>query len=588
MPALSHLVDRSIITTTITNISAVVAETTARYTSQPKPLQVICSFPVSGQYGPGSRILYYVLVAACLLARKTEWLRNACLAAALIFPAVAAIHGITLAAMHVEGAIDMDIYGAFQFCSIGILTAPATVRLSATYFNNPGRNTIFAWAALLLMGLLALTVEFFRSEGVDCDTPYSKFPYGETTCGLRCSIGDGPWSPMRNGAADEIFVVPSPYILTFGTAALLSAACCIPAVLSMASMWDKILKINWKERFGDSDADEIIEGTNGATHARMNRVNEIVRGFLSVIEVPLYAAAVTAILIIGERNFWSAPVYWQTEPMANVGQWAPIVASGLAAFGSLYMVLAGMEESDGVYPQGHHCNCSHHHHSNPGDVANGLGIIPLDNAERGSQEKDRSQPSDAGKRMKVAKLLNSIGRSFGTAARDPFEDWILQYTEANDFPRIPGEAERNPDLGRIDASWAASPRLDDDARSRRSRANSFTGSVRRSSTSRPRPATPRGSRSSPNQSQSPGLLGLPPSKTLKHHNLEDNNDPRISSDSEPKPNTDVETPSPSAMPGTTLTLHTSRDYPSITVSSEHEDASASGPRFPPAVHQPPT
>ena len=48
---------------------------------------------------------YYVLVAACVLARKAEWLRNACLAAALLFPAVAAIHGVVLAALHVDGEL---------------------------------------------------------------------------------------------------------------------------------------------------------------------------------------------------------------------------------------------------------------------------------------------------------------------------------------------------------------------------------------------------------------------------------------------------------------------------------------------------
>lgn len=48
---------------------------------------------------------YYVLVAACVFARKEEWLRNACLAAALLFPAVAAIHGIVLAALHRNGKL---------------------------------------------------------------------------------------------------------------------------------------------------------------------------------------------------------------------------------------------------------------------------------------------------------------------------------------------------------------------------------------------------------------------------------------------------------------------------------------------------
>ena len=50
-------------------------------------------------------------------------------------------------------AVDMDIYGAFQLCSIGILAAPLTVTLSRTYFNAPGRNTIFLWTGLLLTGM---------------------------------------------------------------------------------------------------------------------------------------------------------------------------------------------------------------------------------------------------------------------------------------------------------------------------------------------------------------------------------------------------------------------------------------------------
>ena len=46
----------------------------------------------------------------------------------------------------------MDIYGAFQLRSIGILAAPITVMLSGTYFNEPGRNIIFIWTVLTLAG----------------------------------------------------------------------------------------------------------------------------------------------------------------------------------------------------------------------------------------------------------------------------------------------------------------------------------------------------------------------------------------------------------------------------------------------------
>jgi hypothetical protein len=67
-------------------------------------LQVVCAWPVSGQYGAGSRFSYYVLIALLLFARKSGPLvRDAALSAALLFPAVAGIHGIVLSAVHVNG-----------------------------------------------------------------------------------------------------------------------------------------------------------------------------------------------------------------------------------------------------------------------------------------------------------------------------------------------------------------------------------------------------------------------------------------------------------------------------------------------------
>jgi hypothetical protein len=256
-----------------------------------------------------------------------------------------------------QGAVDMDIYGAFQLCSIGILAAPVTVKLSRTYFYDPGRNTIFAWTVLILAGklgllifrgnsanietfvtgLLSLTVEFFRTNTFPC--PYDdsgnpvspnprQFSYN-TTCGLTCSVDQGPFSPLRQNSANNIYVIPAPDKLTFGTAALLSAACAIPAILSLVSMWSKILEINWKARFGKRDEkeqiDKPIEGTNGATLKRMKGVNSLIRLFLSAVEIPIFGAAVLAILINGERNFWSSQVYYQTEPIASVGKWSPMV-----------------------------------------------------------------------------------------------------------------------------------------------------------------------------------------------------------------------------------------------------------------------
>jgi hypothetical protein len=215
----------------------------------------------------------------------------------------------------------MDIYGAFQLCAIGILTAPATVKISQTYFNNPGRDIIFIWTVLLLAGLLSLIVEFMRLEAIPCPSAGKVFSYGES-CGLTCTTDKGPQSSLRQGSTNNIYVVPAPSELSFNTATLLAAACCIPAILSLVSTWIKILDHNW-ERFSKKEVkpDDPIKGTNGATINHMTGIGEKIKEWMSLIEVPVMAAAVLAILIQGERNFWSPQVYYQTEPITSIGRW---------------------------------------------------------------------------------------------------------------------------------------------------------------------------------------------------------------------------------------------------------------------------
>lgn len=226
----------------------------------------------------------------------------------------------------------MDVYGAFQLCAIGILTAPVTVRLSQTYFNNPGRDIIFLWTGLLLAGLLSLTVEFIRLEPTRCppDDPATiewaqtrQFSYN-SSCSMVCGE-DGPFSPLRQGASNNIYVIPVPHELTFNAATLLAAACCIPAILSLVSTWIKILERNWerlsrKDEQHEKPDEQPIEGTNGATPKQMTWISERVRSWLTLIEIPIFVAAVLAILIKGEMNFFSEPVRHQTEPIASVGK----------------------------------------------------------------------------------------------------------------------------------------------------------------------------------------------------------------------------------------------------------------------------
>lgn len=96
-------------------------------------------------------------------------------------------------------------------------------------------------------------------------------------------------------------------------------------------MWNKILEYNWKTRNEEEIEElenEFITGTNGATIKEMKSLNGYLRKFLSAVEIPVFGAAVLAILVLGEQNFFSKQVNYQTEPIASIGRYLCSVLCG--------------------------------------------------------------------------------------------------------------------------------------------------------------------------------------------------------------------------------------------------------------------
>lgn len=189
-----------------------------------------------------------------------------------------------------------------------------------------------------------MCVEFSRVTSTACShddagvpsLTVAGFPYGKTICNLTCSEKDGPFSRMRGGAANNIYVIPVPGVLTFNAAMLIAAGVCIPAILSLIFTWEKILEIHWKtdqenlhEIPGETqEQDEHMDSVK-LTSGQIKTINNTVTRFLSVIEIPLFGGAVLAILIAGEINFFSAQMMYQTEPMASIGMALPVSWLGL-------------------------------------------------------------------------------------------------------------------------------------------------------------------------------------------------------------------------------------------------------------------
>lgn len=170
------------------------------------------------------------------------------------------------------------------------------------------------------------------------------------------------------------------------------------------------------------------------------------------------------------------------------GQWAPIVGTGLAVLGSLSLLLAASpdhgkddenkkgteKDRQGQNPPDHRCDC-HMRQVDPSLVtASSPFAVTLDptemnpnptNSDRGtireklpsrtqsspvhSTQLKPSEPADEGSRRKVAKVLTSFANYVGTAAQDRFDVSDFKGGKALDFPELPGEAQRNPDLSQI-------------------------------------------------------------------------------------------------------------------------------------------
>jgi hypothetical protein len=163
---------------------------------------------------------------------------------------------------------------------------------------------------------------------------------------------------MRGGSANNIYVIPAPDKLTFNTGTLLAAACCVPALLLLISNWNKIREINLKAKLlqaklnldagaksrterddtnnqwprvgcaaGDTNGQpthdgRAAEGTNYQCTCSGNEAEHTKnRRTRNILATPLFGAATLSILTIGEWNFFSPQVRYQTEPIASIGTW---------------------------------------------------------------------------------------------------------------------------------------------------------------------------------------------------------------------------------------------------------------------------
>lgn len=171
-----------------------------------------------------------------------------------------------------------------------------------------------------------------------------------------------------------------------------------------------------------------------------------------------------------------------------VGQWAPIVGTGLAAYGSLYVYLANYLEQRSIAP-------GHGPDRLLEDGSDGTELAPapsnsiatpcaahvrsqsVDGEVLPTSDRRASDTTYHGHRRKVANALTAFGNYFSNTPHETFDDSEFRSGNARQYPEVPGESERNEALPQIKLNWNGN---DNDGapsiRGRRSRAASVSGS----------------------------------------------------------------------------------------------------------------
>jgi len=208
----------------------------------------------------------------------------------------------------------------------------------------------------------------------------------------------------------------------------------------------------WSQRHDTAENDGENRGREGLTEEEQRDqevraderwMDKKIRLVLGLVERIVFMACIMAIVVLGERNFWSQQMRSGVEPITAIGvsqmtptaldsvliafwlqgQWGPIVGAVLAVVGPLSVIMSSsVDDADSLFE--------------------GEGAADTD-GQNGSAV--TSGPTDAGHRAKVNKSLFKVLKVLGTPGADRFAEEVPP-RKFYDFPEIPGEKERNPEL----------------------------------------------------------------------------------------------------------------------------------------------
>lgn len=124
---------------------------------------VVCIFPISGQYDFLQRLLVYNLLTLAVVNHRAEWLRRGSLAAAITYSSSACVHAVVIAIVSRNDQVfDLDIIGVYSIISSSIIILGPMLDWCRPLHHSIARPIIRVWGVLVSVGLVCAFIALRR------------------------------------------------------------------------------------------------------------------------------------------------------------------------------------------------------------------------------------------------------------------------------------------------------------------------------------------------------------------------------------------------------------------------------------------
>ncbi|KAH0545015.1 hypothetical protein FGG08_000941 [Glutinoglossum americanum] len=283
-------------------------------------LQVICAYPVSGQYGRMVRYLIYPLLTLSLLFSVAGWVAGGALHTAMTYIAITGIHLAAMAVNREAGVLDLDVLTAYHVCMVALILSPPLIMWTKSLQRPSGKGVFSIWVVLLWIGVILFTTSVKHlPKSVPCldGKGENVTSVGELE---RCTLTCTSFSlPLRQLQHTEVIVAPKYYdkLDTIALAGTILVSFFVLFALIRAGTAPSALTAQHNQMY------------DGRGQTSAFEAGYISRGVGLVFSLPLKLSVAATIAWVFIMEFTILKNLPQAETNSAISQWGPLAAFAL-------------------------------------------------------------------------------------------------------------------------------------------------------------------------------------------------------------------------------------------------------------------